>query len=449
MTLQLREGTRLRAGRYELLRHLGSGGAASVWLATDAVLDRPVAVKVLSEALAHDESWLTRFRREARMAAGLQHPNLVSVYDFDADFERPYLVMSYLPGGSLHERIETGERVDSDRLARDLLSALAAIHAGGIVHRDVKPGNLLFDADGRACLTDFGIARLEDATALTQTGHIPGTQRYMAPELWQGDPATERSDLYAAGVVLSRCLRENPAPQLERLIERLSAQDPSLRPASANAALELLGDREPTPATRVSAAAERPLPRPDPVRQIQVPRWAPIAALALLVLVVGVAVASSLGGDDEPNDSAANQKSSASSDQNGGGQRSEEAPQAAETELAPEEPDATIDPVALDQEGKALLDAGDPEGAIPLLEQAVDFYEPSSRELQYGYSLFNLAQAYRLAGRPEDAIPLLERRLKIPDQTEAVQVELDLALEEAGKPPRGPKPPKKPKKPKG
>ena len=110
--------------------------------------------------------------------------------------------MAHLPGGSLWDRMQAGERSDPEPLATDFLTALDAIHAARIVHRDIKPGNVLFAADGTACLTDFGVARPEDATSLTQTGQIPGTANFMAPEFWAGELADERSDLWAAGVVL-------------------------------------------------------------------------------------------------------------------------------------------------------------------------------------------------------------------------------------------------------
>ena len=130
--------------RYRLERPLGHGGMASVWLATDERLDRPVAIKVLSDTLAHDDEYLDRFRREAHVAAGLQHPNLVSIYDFEAD-ERPFLVMEYISGGDLGERVEAGDVPDAEPLARELLSALRHIHAAGVLHRDIKPQNVLID----------------------------------------------------------------------------------------------------------------------------------------------------------------------------------------------------------------------------------------------------------------------------------------------------------------
>ncbi|MQA76144.1 MAG: protein kinase [Solirubrobacterales bacterium] len=194
-------GRRL-AERYRLERPLGHGGMAAVWLATDERLGRPVAIKVLSDALATDDEYLGRFRREAQVAARLQHPNLVGVYDFDAGL-RPYLVMEYVGGGDLASRLDAGDAPDPERLARELLLALRHMHAAGVLHRDIKPQNVLIDADGRARLTDFGIAKPHDAASLTRTGEVIGTESYIAPELMAGDSASERSDLFALGVVLA------------------------------------------------------------------------------------------------------------------------------------------------------------------------------------------------------------------------------------------------------
>src|SRR5215204_372099 len=230
--------------RYRLERRIATGGMATVWLARDTQLDRDVAVKVLSDVLADNPSYTKRFRREARVAARLSDPNLVRIFDYSGETERPYIVMEHIPGGTLADQIaadQAGE-VDPDRLARELLGALAAIHAAGVVHRDVKPSNVLLDGAGRAHLTDFGIAQPEDATQLTGTGEVIGTLKYMAPEILAGRPATERSDLYALGVVLAECLAGGVAPQLEALIDRLTATDPAGAAGLGNAGPEAAGD---------------------------------------------------------------------------------------------------------------------------------------------------------------------------------------------------------------
>jgi eukaryotic-like serine/threonine-protein kinase len=181
--------------RYRLERTLGRGGMAAVWLGHDEVLDRPVAVKVLADTIASDPGFVARFRREATMAAGLSHPNLVGVYDFSEEGERPYLVMQFVPGEDLAHRLERGSGVDAEKLAREMLDPLAHIHDVGILHRDVKPANIVLEPEGTAKLIDFGIALPPDATALTSTGLVLGTERYAAPEVMEGRAASERSDL--------------------------------------------------------------------------------------------------------------------------------------------------------------------------------------------------------------------------------------------------------------
>ena len=261
------EGGSLAEGRYTLERRLGAGGMAAVWLARDEVLGRAVAIKALSDTLAGEEGYVRRFRREARVAAGLSHPNLVRVFDFGDD-PRPYLVMEYVEGGTLAEHLREAEReLDCDGLVRRLLDALDHVHAARIVHRDVKPANVLMGTDGRARLTDFGIAQPEDATQLTQAGGVMGTMRYLAPEVLEGEPATPASDLYALGMLMRDCIKPGDGP-LNALADRLTDRDPAERPPSAARALALLDDGPtaadpPTEATRRMPRMPRPkLPEP-------------------------------------------------------------------------------------------------------------------------------------------------------------------------------------------
>jgi serine/threonine protein kinase len=249
---RLAVGSGLVGGRYRLEGLLGAGGMASVWLARDERLGRRVAVKVISDALAVDDAYVARFEREARVAAPLLHRNLVKVFDYDADWERPLLVMEYVEGGSLADRMadETARDFDVVRLASDLLAALEHIHAAGIVHRDVKPANVLFAPDGRALLTDFGIAHPDDATRLTRTGQLVGTLRYLAPELADGHAASPRSDLYSCGVLLRECAGGSAPPELAEVIEELTQAEPGRRPASAGAALARLRRDAPAAPTR-------------------------------------------------------------------------------------------------------------------------------------------------------------------------------------------------------
>jgi serine/threonine protein kinase len=291
-------------GRYRLERRIASGGMATVWLARDEELDRDVAVKVLSDVLGEDPSYVARFRREARVAAGVSHPNLVRMFDYAGEAERPYIVMEYVGGGTLADRIRAGaaDEVDSERLARQLLGALEAIHAAGVVHRDVKPSNVLLDTAGDAHLTDFGIAQPEDATQLTGTGQVIGTLKYMAPEVLAGKPATERSDLYALGVVLHEALAGRESPQIEALIDRLTADDPLERPASASQATTLLDtyeDRATTATVPIGAAAG------SGPRTIELTGRRVAAALVALAIIGGIIAVAVAGGGSDGTPSAA------------------------------------------------------------------------------------------------------------------------------------------------
>jgi hypothetical protein len=299
-------GVTLAGRRYELIERLGGGGMATVWMAEDTRLGRRVAVKVISDALAAQAPYVERFRREARIAAGLSHPNLVKVYDFGSDGERPFLVMEYIEGAVLGrgsaERPAARAQVDSETLARELLDALGHIHAAGIVHRDVKPANVLVGPDARPRLTDFGIARADDWTGLTETGQVIGTLKYLAPEVARGQPATPQSDLYSLGVLLSEVSAGDRSPKLARLIDWLMAADPSQRPSSAAQALSAL-DVAPAAAPATAAtAATRPLAATAATRALATDRrhrhavMALAAIVALAAVIVLIVIAASGGG---------------------------------------------------------------------------------------------------------------------------------------------------------
>jgi eukaryotic-like serine/threonine-protein kinase len=199
-------------GRYQLRSLLGVGGMAKVYLATDRVLQRQVAVKVLSQPYAQDPSFVERFQREARAAASLSHPNIMAVFDSGTDGELQYLVMEYVAGRSLAELLARQGRLaprPAVELAVQVCAALAAAHAQGLVHRDIKPANVLVGDDGRVKVTDFGIAKAA-ATTLTGTGVVLGTAAYLAPEQAQGGPVDARSDLYSLGCVLYELLCGSP-----------------------------------------------------------------------------------------------------------------------------------------------------------------------------------------------------------------------------------------------
>src|ERR687892_93128 len=192
--------------RYKLISRLGSGGMADVWLADDQMLDRKVALKFLHERFAQDRQFVERFRREAQSAAGLQHPNVVGVYDRGEHEGRHWIAMEYVQGASLKDLITRGLSVgEAIEIVRQILAGARFAHERGIIHRDLKPHNVLVDGDGRARVTDFGIARA-GASEITQTGSVLGTAQYLSPEQAQGLEVTASSDLYSVGVVLYEML---------------------------------------------------------------------------------------------------------------------------------------------------------------------------------------------------------------------------------------------------
>jgi serine/threonine-protein kinase len=332
------------AGRYQIGEPLGRGGMAEVRAGTDLRLDRPVAVKFLLPEMAARDDIRRRFEAEARAAAQLSDPHAVAVYDTGEHDGLPYIVMERLPGNTLAERIAAGP-VDPAWLrtiARQVLGALAAAHAAGLVHRDVKPGNILLTADGNAKIADFGIAKsldtATDGVDLTGTGQLLGTPAYLPPERLDGAPATARSDLYSLGVVLYEALagfrpfdgdtplsaaravaagvhrpltevRPGIDAGLAAAIERAMATDPSRRfasapemaaaltgapagdtPTLADAASELTATSvlEVPPAEPAGAAGDAGAP--GAVRPGAPPRLGVRVALAVLVVLVVAAI---------------------------------------------------------------------------------------------------------------------------------------------------------------
>ncbi len=198
-----------KLGKYDIESVVGAGGMASVYRARDTALGRVVAVKVLDPALSEDPVAVERFNREAVTAAGLQHPNIVAIYDVRQEGPYHYIAMRYVPGETLRDIITRDAPLKLSRvvqLLRPVALALDYAHQMGIVHRDIKPGNIIVNPQSSdVALTDFGIARAQDQTHLTAVGMVMGTADYLSPEQVRGEEATASSDNYALGIVASRC----------------------------------------------------------------------------------------------------------------------------------------------------------------------------------------------------------------------------------------------------
>ena len=222
------------AGRYQFVEPIGHGAMGEVWRAEDMLLGRTVAIKTLPRVTPNDEE-MERARREARVAAGLQNPHTVSVFDVVIEDGRPFLVMEYVEGESLAHVLESEGSLDPDRAARiisEIANGLAAAHALGVVHRDIKPANVLLTPIGTAKLADFGIARGPTDSSLTQTGQMVGTVAFMAPEVARGDPATPASDVWSLGATMFACVEGHPpfagvnAPNATAMLLRLVSERP-------------------------------------------------------------------------------------------------------------------------------------------------------------------------------------------------------------------------------
>jgi eukaryotic-like serine/threonine-protein kinase len=523
-------------GRYRVIRYLGSGGMASVLLCEDERLGRRVAVKRL-----HADSPLDverRFKREARLGASLNHPNVVSVFDTATDDEGVLIVMEYVAGHPLSQLLRHGplRPEEACRIVSDVGDALDHAHAQGVVHRDVKPGNVLIRDDGVPKLADLGIATAADDTRITRSGVVLGTAAYMAPEQLDGRGAAPASDIYALAAIAFEALsgkkpREGRTPMeiahsmatkgppdlrdawprapaaAGKALRRGMALEPEDRPASARElARELAAAFEEAPETRPptrrfarrrgAAAAAAPVgaaaagagapagaarqrrteasapaaagqrrggePTPTggpaatgpPFRSTASRRRPSLAAFALPLVFMALAAAAIVGavtsgGDDEGPSSSAD-RTPAKPDKPDKPDKASEEPKKAKEEAqaqeqpqeevpaapapAQEEEQAPAEPATgaeLNEQGFELMNQGRYEEAIPILQRAVDSFPPGTTDLNYAYALYNLGKSLRLAGRPDEAIPILEQRLKIPNQTETVRQELELAKQQA------------------
>jgi serine/threonine-protein kinase len=323
------------ADRYEVEELVGHGGMSSVYKAKDSLLERHVALKILHEQYSADEDFIERFKREARSVAQLQHPNIVTVIDRGEENGRQFIVFEFIDGENLKELVVRKGRLgvrEALEIALEVARGLAFAHEQGLVHRDVKPQNVLLNGDGRAKVTDFGIARSVDVDGMTQTGTVLGTSNYIAPEQASGQPVDVHSDVYALGVVLYELLAgdvpfpgesfiavamkhmHEPAPNLldvrgdvplrvAAAVDRALEKDPEQRFPTMDAfAAELeacLAELERGPegdATMVIPSERRAAPR----RERRVSRW-PIAIglLALLAIAAIVIGLFAVGGSND------------------------------------------------------------------------------------------------------------------------------------------------------
>ena len=446
--------------RFRDAHRLGHGGMGDILLATDTVLDRQVVIKLLAERFAEDESIRTRFTREALAAARLSSaPNTVTIYDVGEAEGRPFIVMEYLPGGSLEERLRQGP-VEPSQVVEWLgqaALALDAAHAGGIVHRDIKPGNLLLDDDGTVHVADFGVARATGLDSLTVAGTVVGTAGYLSPEQARGESAGTASDRYALAVVAFELLtgerpfqRDTTAaeavahvhepvpsihernhslpPALDRVFRRALAKDPRERFRSSaefvSALDQALAEERtrrtavvPPPPTDATRRVEPPPPgRPAPPRQRQGWRIPAIVALLAGAALVGALVAAALtdGGDGG----------------NGGAQSvvtqvtTQEGERVTVTEtVEPEPPPPPPPPPAsepppppppasnasgteLTDQSTALMRQGRYEEALPLAQQALQKLQGSG-QLYEAYANYNVGRSLIELGRCEEGLPYI------------------------------------------
>jgi eukaryotic-like serine/threonine-protein kinase len=325
---EVREGIVID-GRYRVLNRIGSGGMADVWCAEDAHLQRRVALKILHHRFAQDREFVERFRREAEAAAGLQHPNVVGVFD-RGEFDRTYYIaMEYLEGRSLKELIEAGlSPAEAVAIVRQILEAARFAHRNGVIHRDLKPQNVIVDDEGKATVTDFGIARA-GVSEITQTGSVMGTAHYLSPEQAQGLEVTAASDLYSVGVILYEALTGtvpfegdsavavalkqvsqtprrpsslNPqvSPALDAVVMRALEKDPARRFQDADAFIAALDAAQRDPGAPLAGTTEF-APPPPPVavvepgeeedeRERRRRRWVFAALAILLGILAGLAL---------------------------------------------------------------------------------------------------------------------------------------------------------------
>ena len=442
--------TDLLPARYRDLALIGRGGMGDIYRATDAVLGRDVAIKILADRYAEDPSVRERFTREALAAARLSgEPNAVTIFDVGEHEGRPHIVMEYLGGGSLDDLLRKGGAQPPQRVLAWLeqaASALDAAHRRGVVHRDVKPANLLLDGDGNVHVADFGIASAGGMDSLTMTGTVLGTAGYLSPEQAQGERATPASDLYGLAVVAFELLtgerpyasesptaeaaahvnapipsvsrRADVPPELDAVFARALAKDPAQRFATGAEFVAALRAAFADAAGRTGPLAAVPPTAPTSVtRPLHPPRnpWPLLIALLAAGAIAGALLAYFVtrdGGSPAP----ARVITQVQTVTTQGKVTTVEKPVTVTTAPATTAP--VVPPVgqsgeALNDAGYAKMQAGDYQGALPLLEQAVSKLDGTGK-LYEAYAKYNLAYTRFQLGNCDGVLDLL-------DQAEAIE----------------------------
>lgn len=446
--------------RYRDPQHLARGGMGDVYRATDTQLGRTVAIKVLGDRYADDESVRERFKREALAAARLSgSPNTVTIFDVGESDGHPYIVMELLEGGTLEDRLKAGGAQDPADVIRWLdqaASALDAAHAAGVVHRDVKPGNLLLNSRGEVAVADFGVASAVGLDSMTMTGTVLGTAGYLSPEQAKGERATPASDRYALGVVAYELLTgERPfasdsataeasahvhapipypsqhgdvPPELDPVLRRALAKDPADRyPSSADfvAALrEALSHAAGTTRALAPVREDEYTPAAAPSKRPNPLVWVVAAILGLLALGAGLGMAGILGDDEEPQSRTVEPQTRTVVET----QVTTEAGQPTTvretvttapattseptTTAAPTPPPSDASGEALTDQATALLGQGRWAEAEAVARQALAKLEGSG-ELYEAYALYDLGRALVEQGRCDEALPHLDRSEQI------------------------------------
>jgi eukaryotic-like serine/threonine-protein kinase len=449
--------------RYRGPEQIGRGGMGDIYRATDSVLGRVVAIKVLADRYAQDASVRERFTREALAAARLSgEPNAVTIYDVGEHDDRPYIVMEYLGGGSLDDVLRSGGAQPPDRVIswlEEAARALDAAHREGVVHRDVKPANLMLDGEGHVHVADFGIASSAGMESLTMTGTVLGTAGYLSPEQAQGDRASAASDRYALAIVAWELLTGGrpfesesataeaaahvnapiPAissagdfpPELDRVFERALAKDPAARYPTAREFVAALTSAfsDAAGATReIAVVAPPPTPATRPLRRVEEAEYAPypsgapssraawplLTALLLAGAVAGALLAYLLTRGDAASPPPTTVVTHVRTVTTQG--RVTTVPKAVTVTTTPSPGvGASAGGVTLNNAGFKKMQAGDYAGALPLLERAVQKLQ-GSRSHDEAYADYNLAFTRFQLGNCDGVLDLLDRSEAIQGQ---------------------------------